>query len=208
MKNIILIPAIIILVGALSFFNLPFWMTAVGGVLAGFGHFFGIDAIWLRILMVILLFTFGTGILVYLLLWILMPAAVTTAEKLEMTGEAVNISNIEKKVREEFENISEKFKNVDYDKFGKQAKTGAEKFGNNLSEVILRIFSILGKVIGAFLVVTAASTLVSLFFFVIKTGANYFNYFSPPFLIINSCDYFPDSLSCREKPKKETETFT
>jgi hypothetical protein len=36
LKNIILIPAIIIAVGALSFFNLPFWMTAVGGVLAGF----------------------------------------------------------------------------------------------------------------------------------------------------------------------------
>jgi hypothetical protein len=36
MKNIILISAIIIIVGALSFFNLPFWMTAVGGVLGGF----------------------------------------------------------------------------------------------------------------------------------------------------------------------------
>jgi hypothetical protein len=36
LKNITLIPAIIILVGALSFFNLPFWMTAVGGVVAGF----------------------------------------------------------------------------------------------------------------------------------------------------------------------------
>lgn len=143
----------------------------LGGVLAGFGHYLGIDALWLRILMVILVFTFGTGILVYLLLWILMPAAVTTTEKLEMTGEPVTISNIEKKVREEFENISDKFKSVDYDKFGKHAKTGAEKFGNNLSEVILRIFSILGKVIGAFLVVSAASTLVSLILFVITTGS-------------------------------------
>lgn len=161
----------------------------IGGVLAGFGHFFGIDAIWLRILMVILLFTFGTGILVYLLLWILMPVAVTTAEKLEMTGEAVNISNIEKKVREEFENISEKFKNVDYDKFGKQAKTGAEKFGNNLSEVILRIFSILGKVIGAFLVVTAASTLVSLILFVITTGSISFTDFPWQNYVENYVEY-------------------
>lgn len=143
----------------------------LGGVLAGFGHYLGVDALWLRILMVILVFTFGTGILVYLLLWILMPAAVTTTEKLEMTGEPVTISNIEKKVREEFENISDKFKSVDYDKFGKHAKTGAEKFGNNLNEVILRIFSILGKVIGAFLVVSAASTLVSLILFVITTGS-------------------------------------
>jgi hypothetical protein len=42
-------------------------------------------------------------------------------------GEPVNISNIEKKVREEFENVSDKFKNVDYDKYGNQIKTGAGK---------------------------------------------------------------------------------
>jgi len=144
----------------------------LGGVAAGFGHYFGINPLWIRILFIISPFmTFGTSLVIYILLWVLMPSAETTTEKLEMTGEPVTISNIEKKVREEFENISDKFKSVDYDKFGKHAKTGAEKFGNNLSEIILRIFSILGKVIGAFLVVTAASTLVSLILFVITTGS-------------------------------------
>jgi hypothetical protein len=53
--------------------------------------------------------------------------AVTTSEKLEMTGEPVNISNIEKKkVREEFENVSDKFKMIMIN-FGNQIKTGAEK---------------------------------------------------------------------------------
>jgi hypothetical protein len=51
----------------------------------------------------------GTGVLAYIILWIVVPAAVTTSEKLEMTGEPVNISNIEK-VKEEFENVSDKFK--------------------------------------------------------------------------------------------------
>jgi hypothetical protein len=50
------------------------------------------------------------AVLAYIILWIVVPAAVTTSEKLEMTGEPVNISNIEKKVREEFENVSDKFK--------------------------------------------------------------------------------------------------
>lgn len=150
----------------------------LGGVAAGFGHYFGINPLWIRILFLISPFiTVGTSILIYILLWILMPPAETTTEKLEMTGEPVTISNIEKKVREEFETFSEKFKNVDYDKFGKQAKTGAEKFGNNLSEVTLRIFSILGKVIGAFLVVCASSTLISLLLFVITTGSISFSNF-------------------------------
>ena len=143
----------------------------VGGVLSGFGHYLGIDALWLRILMVILFFGFGTGLLIYIVLWILMPPALTTTEKLEMTGEPVTISNIEKKVREEFDTLSEKIKNVDYDKFGNQVQNAGERIGNGLSNVILKIFSIIGKVIGAFLVVTAASTLVSLLLFAITAGS-------------------------------------
>lgn len=149
----------------------------IGGVLAGFGHYLGIDALWLRILMVILFFGFGTGLLIYIVLWILMPPAETTAEKLEMTGEPVTISNIEKKVREEFDSLSEKFKNVDYDKFGNQVQNAGERIGNTLSTIILKIFSIIGKVIGAFLVVTAASTLVSLLLFAITAGSLTFGEF-------------------------------
>ncbi|WDO12966.1 PspC domain-containing protein [Flavobacterium sp. WW92] len=143
----------------------------VGGVLSGFGHYLGIDALWLRIIMVILLLGFGTGFLIYVILWILMPAANTTTEKLEMTGEPVTISNIERKVREEFENISDKFKNVDYDKMGNQVRSTGEKIGSSLSDVILKIFSILGKVIGAFLVVFASATLGSLIIGVITAGS-------------------------------------
>ena len=69
----------------------------VGGVSSGLAHYFGIDAIWVRILWIILVLGFGTGILIYILLWILVPEAKTTSEKILMTGENVTISNIEKK---------------------------------------------------------------------------------------------------------------
>ena len=150
----------------------------IGGVAAGFGHYLGIDALWVRILFIVSPFiTFGTSLVIYVILWILMPPAETTTEKLEMTGEPVNISNIEKKVREEFDSLSEKFKNVDYDKYGNQAKNAGERIGNTLSSIILKIFSIIGKVIGAFLVVTAASTLVSLLLFAITAGSLTFGEF-------------------------------
>jgi hypothetical protein len=58
----------------------------------------------------------GTGVLAYIILWIVVPAAVTTSEKLEMTENQLTF-RISKKVREEFENVSDKFKNVDYDKY-------------------------------------------------------------------------------------------
>ncbi|HRB73323.1 MAG TPA: PspC domain-containing protein, partial [Flavobacterium sp.] len=72
----------------------------LGGVAAGFGHYIGLDPLWLRIILILLtLAGFGAGIVAYIILWILVPEAKSTAEKLEMTGEPITISNIEKKVR-------------------------------------------------------------------------------------------------------------
>jgi len=70
----------------------------IGGVASGLGHYLGIDAIWVRLIWI--LFAIGSGgtfILIYILFWVLVPEAITTADKLTMTGEPVNISNIEKK---------------------------------------------------------------------------------------------------------------
>jgi phage shock protein PspC (stress-responsive transcriptional regulator) len=131
----------------------------IGGVLAGLGHYFGIDKVWLRIILVILAFCYGIGFVPYIILWIVMPQAVTTAEKLEMTGEPVNISNIEKKVREEFDNVSEKLKNVNYDKMGKQVKTGADRVVENVGNFFMTIFKIFAKMLGILLILTGLSTL-------------------------------------------------
>lgn len=68
----------------------------IGGVSAGLGHYFGIDALWIRLIWILLIIGAGTGVLLYILLWVLVPEAKTTSEKLTMTGEPVNISNIEK----------------------------------------------------------------------------------------------------------------
>lgn len=132
----------------------------VSGVCAGVSHYFRIDPLWIRILFVISLFlSFGASIFVYLLLWILIPEAITTTEKLEMTGEEINISNIERKVREEISSISARLQNVDYDRLGAQAKTGAERVGSGISYIVMGFFKILAKIVGAVLVIFSALTL-------------------------------------------------
>src|SRR5690554_3913947 len=69
----------------------------IGGVASGLGHYIGIDPVWLRLLWVILaIFSSGTFILIYIIFWIVVPDAVTAADKLKMKGEAITISNIEK----------------------------------------------------------------------------------------------------------------
>jgi phage shock protein PspC (stress-responsive transcriptional regulator) len=146
----------------------------VGGVLAGLGHYFGIDKVWLRIFVLVMVLAWGTGVLAYIILWIVMPEAVTTTEKLEMTGEPVTISNIEKKVREEFENVSDKIKNVDYDKFGNQIKTGADKLGNSFGDFIMTVFKIFAKFLGVLLIITGISILFFLLVGVFTLGSGFF----------------------------------
>lgn len=147
----------------------------IGGVATGLGHYFGIDAVWIKIIFLIFVFAgFGTGILAYFVLWIVTPEAVTTSEKLEMTGEPVTISNIEKKVREEIESLSEKFKNADYDKMGNQVKSGAGRISSSFGDFIMRVFKIFAKFLGVILIISGISTLIMLLIGVFTLGTNIF----------------------------------
>jgi len=135
----------------------------IGGVCAGLGHYFKIDPLWVRIIFIVsLLLSFGSSILIYLVLLVLIPRAITTSEKLEMTGEPINISNIERKVKEEFSNLSDKLNNMDYDKLGDSIKSGADKIGTTASTAVLAVLKVFAKVIGALITVFSALTLGSL----------------------------------------------
>ena len=133
----------------------------IGGVCTGLGHYFGIDSIWIKIGFILLVWAGGSGVLAYLILWAITPKAVTTSEKLEMTGEPVTISNIEKKVREEYESVSSKFKNANYDEMGNQVKNGAERVASGFGNVIMKIFGAFAKVLGAFILIVSALSLVT-----------------------------------------------
>ncbi len=85
----------------------------IGGVSSGLGYYLNIDTIWVRLIWILL--TIGSGgtfIIIYILFWILVPEARTTAEKLTMSGEPVNISNIEKKIKDGFDTVTGVAKNV------------------------------------------------------------------------------------------------
>jgi phage shock protein PspC (stress-responsive transcriptional regulator) len=73
----------------------------IGGVCSGLSAYFKIDPLVVRILMVLLFLANGIGLLAYLVLWIAVPKAQTTAQRLEMRGKEVNISSIEQTIRDE-----------------------------------------------------------------------------------------------------------
>lgn len=73
----------------------------VGGVAAGMAAYFNIDTVLFRLLFVLLFFASGFGILAYIILWIAIPPARTTAQKLEMRGEPVTLASMERFNRDE-----------------------------------------------------------------------------------------------------------
>lgn len=134
----------------------------ISGVCGGLSHYLGIDVIWVRLLFIFTTVFSGFGIVAYVLLWILVPEAKTTAEKIAMTGEPVNISNIEKKIKEGFDTVAEKVKSVDYEQVGKSVKDGSRGFFGSLGNVFTFLFRVVGKFIGVILIIVAAVTLIGL----------------------------------------------
>ena len=82
----------------------------LGGVCGGLGAYFNNDPLLFRILFIILFFMGSVGFWIYIILWIAIPEARTTAQKLEMRGEPITIENIRKAVRDEFEKVKKNMK--------------------------------------------------------------------------------------------------
>jgi phage shock protein PspC (stress-responsive transcriptional regulator) len=79
----------------------------VGGVAAGVASYFGVDLGVVRFLWVISIFLFGTGVVIYIVLWVIAPVANTLTEKMEMQGEPITLSNIESNIKQSL-NLDEK----------------------------------------------------------------------------------------------------
>ena len=82
----------------------------IGGVCAGMGAYWRIEPWLVRVIFFILAIMGGFGILLYLILYIVIPEAKTTAQKIEMKGEPVNIHNIKESVKKEFDTVTKKMK--------------------------------------------------------------------------------------------------
>lgn len=93
----------------------------VGGVCSGIASYFDIDPLWIRLPWAIAIFFYGSGLLIYILLLIIIPEAITPSQKLEMQGEQINLSNIGKKMNENLNHFKSRqfneFSNLSSNKF-------------------------------------------------------------------------------------------
>jgi phage shock protein PspC (stress-responsive transcriptional regulator) len=118
--------------------------AVLGGVCSGLGIYLNVNAVLLRLMFFLLFWFGGSGILLYIVCWIIIPEAKTAAQRLEMEGEDVTIDNIEKKVREEYGRVKDRVGDyVNSSRFERDARTAGNGF--------VRFLSVIGKVLFAFI---------------------------------------------------------
>jgi phage shock protein PspC (stress-responsive transcriptional regulator) len=107
----------------------------VAGVCSGLGAYFGIDPVWIRLAFAFALFSFGTGLLLYVLLILIVPEASTPAERLMMHGEAVTLENMEHRLKSEGRKVQENLR---------------RRFSNPLSRGVYSLLRAFTKFVGYF----------------------------------------------------------
>jgi phage shock protein PspC (stress-responsive transcriptional regulator) len=125
---------------------------AIGGVCSGLAAYFDVDTVWIRLAMFLLIFFGGLSLWVYIILWMVIPQAKTTADKFAMRGEPANINNIYQSFKEEAEDVKNRF-NKNKDSYRQQFKDTGRTVKNNGSIFLHGLFNLIGRAIGLFLLI-------------------------------------------------------
>ena len=83
----------------------------LGGVMSGIASYTGWDLGTLRFVSVLSIFLFGSGIIIYVILWAIAPEAKTLTDKMQMSGEPITLENIESNIKRTF-NVDDKHENA------------------------------------------------------------------------------------------------
>src|SRR5690606_35015230 len=131
-----------------------------GGVCSGLGHYFGIESRWIRLILVLLFIFGGTGFLLYIILWIVMPLARTRADRMAMRGEAPNLQNFKRSFQEEMEGLRPNFTG---------AEEGLKRGLNSAGNFLMKTFIVLAKIIGILFIIGLCGGLVTLVVAIVAT---------------------------------------
>jgi phage shock protein PspC (stress-responsive transcriptional regulator) len=126
----------------------------LGGVCSGMGAYFNIDLVILRVIFVLAFFlSAGTAMIVYIVLWIAVPKAKTTAQRLEMKGKEATVSNIEKSIKEEMNEVGENYNKFINSPSNDKGQSRIERFGDVVTSVLKVVLRVVVLLFGAALII-------------------------------------------------------
>lgn len=131
----------------------------IAGVSSGLAAFFGVDPILVRIIFALSLLLGGAGILVYIVLWLLVPEAKTASENLQMRGETVTLESVNQFVKERVEEVK---KNRGF--FSKLIRFPFKVLGWAVPLFVRYLAPFIATALGVLIIAVACIALVSLTF--------------------------------------------
>jgi len=125
----------------------------VGGVCAGIANYFDIDAVWIRLAFAVCFVIAGSGLILYIILWIVVPKAVTRADRMAMKGEKQNLQGFKKNFEDELSSVKQNLSNFGHEArpFVYKARDFAGDFFHHLGVFFNGAGRVLVKMIGIFL---------------------------------------------------------
>lgn len=117
----------------------------IAGVCSGIANFLNIDVLLVRIIWLLIFFFGGFGLLLYLILWVIIPKANSSIDRLRMKGKPITVEN----VREEVERAAEKLTDTSRKFAGSLRKEDSyNKHFTTLGRAISVAFGIIALLIG------------------------------------------------------------
>jgi len=151
----------------------------LAGVCAGLEHYLGVQVVWLRVALLLTVVFAGFGVIPYLILWVVIPKALTTTDKLRMKGEPVDLFSIAKTVEENVSGAAKKvegaFKKGNFSHISDRLKQLLFGFGR----LFKGFFGVLFLMIGFSLLIPLFISLFGNTFFMSWDNIGLNQYFAP-----------------------------
>lgn len=127
----------------------------IAGVASGLGAYFGIDANLIRFIFILIVFFGGSGVIIYIILWLVVPEAKTSTEKLQMRGEPITLESVNELWKEKVKEVKRNSSSL---------RKIINSFFSILAKIVKIFLQIFGKIIGLFLTLFLSISIFSLLF--------------------------------------------
>jgi len=134
----------------------------LGGVCTGIAAYFNVDPVWIRIAFVVLFFINLVGLIAYLILWVIVPPAVTTTQRLQMRGRPVTVGNIQESVTSEFHKVKDNFRRYTQSESFRKTRDTTNEVLATLGNIFLVLLKVILIIIGVGLVVAVVAVTLSI----------------------------------------------
>ncbi len=142
----------------------------IAGVAAGIANYFDVQAVWIRLAFALTFLAGGTGLLLYIILWIVVPKAISRADKMAMKGEKLNLEGFKRNFEQELGSMHQNFSNFKQEArpFVYKARDFSGDLGHHLANFLTGFANLFLKLVGILILLACFGWLV---FFIVALVA-------------------------------------